>query len=432
MSKFQTILIGVFIAFMLIGVIVFSFSKGSSKVAVPIVVWGTVPNDVFSAAFNRSAFSKDKTVSISYVQKDPTTFDNDFLNALAIGKGPDVVLLPQEEIFKNQSKLFTIPYTAYSQRDYLNTYIQEGSLFLGANGTLALPILVDPLVMYWNRDIFNSAAIPTPPSYWDQFYSLANSLTVKDGAFNITQSAVALGGYSNVTNAKDIISALLLQAGTPIVALQSNGALTSVLTQDFGLPVSPAVSVTTFYTEFSNPAKTDYSWNRSLPNSQDMFTAGNLAIYFGFASELNVLRQKNPNLNFDVQPLPQSRTSQKKITFGRMLAFAIVKNSPKISSAYTALVGLTSADSVASFSKILGIPPARLDLLAIAPKDAYSTVFYQSALQSMGWLDVDSVQTASIFQNLIENITSGKATEQEALVQADSQLRGVVGSSIQQ
>jgi multiple sugar transport system substrate-binding protein len=431
MTKFQLILTGVFVAFILIGVLVFSFSKGSSKPIVPVVMWGTIPTDVFAKAFAVTTLATDRTISLNYVQKNASTFDGDFLNALATGKGPDVVLLSQEEIFKNQSKLFTIPYANYAERDYLNTFVQEGSLFLNANGTLAVPILIDPLVMYWNKDIFTTAALTAPPSFWDQFYGLTNSLTKKDGAFNITQSAVALGGYSNVNNAKDILAALLIQAGTPIVSMSPNGVLTSVLIYNFGLPVTPAISATTFYTEFSNPAKADYSWNRSLSNSQDMFTAGNLAIYFGFSSELNVLRQKNPNLNFDVWPLPQSRTAQKKVTFGRILALALVKNSAKISSAYAIVAGLSSANNVAAFSKTLGMPPARLDLLSTIPKDSYSTVFYQSALQSRGWFDPDGTQTNSIFQNLIETITSGKATQDVALTQADNQLKSVISSSSQ-
>ena len=56
-----------------------------------------------------------------------------------------------------------------SERDFKNTYIEEGELYLAANGILGLPITVDPMVMYWNRDIFSSAAIAAPPSYWDEF-----------------------------------------------------------------------------------------------------------------------------------------------------------------------------------------------------------------------------------------------------------------------
>src|ERR1035437_11204405 len=120
MTKFQLILTGVFVAFILIGVLVFSFSKGSPKPVVPVVMWGTIPTDVFAKVFAATTLATDRTISLNYVQKNASTFDSDFLNALATGKGPDVVLLPQEEIFKNQSKLFTIPYANYAERDYLD------------------------------------------------------------------------------------------------------------------------------------------------------------------------------------------------------------------------------------------------------------------------------------------------------------------------
>src|ERR1035437_6682001 len=108
MTKFQLILTGVFVAFILIGVLVFSFSKGSSKPVVPVIMWGTIPTDVFNKAYIATTLATDRTISLKYVQKNASTFDNDFLNALATGNGPDIVIMPQEEIFKNQSKLFTI------------------------------------------------------------------------------------------------------------------------------------------------------------------------------------------------------------------------------------------------------------------------------------------------------------------------------------
>ncbi len=43
-----------------------------------------------------------------------------------------------------------------------------------------------------------------------------------------------------------------------------------------------------------------------MSDSKNMFLAGDLALYFGFASELDDLKNKNPNLNFDVTLFPQT------------------------------------------------------------------------------------------------------------------------------
>lgn len=425
MSKFQLILTGVFGAFIVIGVLVFSFARTNSKVVSNIVVWGTVPQEVFDSVLYQSAIGKDKTLAIRYIAKNEATFDTEFIEALASGTGPDAVMLSQEGILKNRTKLFAIPYASYPERNFKDTFIEEAELFLTPGGVIAVPAFVDPLVMYWNRDIFNNASLPKPPAFWDEFYDLSQKLTTKDGALNITKATVAFGGWKNVSNSKAIVSALLMQAGSPIVSLSGSQAV-AALTLQSDAPVLPANAALTFYSEFSNPAKPFYSWNPSLPNSQAMFVSGDLATYMGFASEINSLRLKNPNLNFDVVTLPQSRGATNKITFGRMHAFAIVKASKNIPATFSAINGLVASDSVLGFQNALRVPPARRDLLSQVPNDPYSAIFFNSALWSRGWLDLNQKGTDAIFQKLIESITSGRARLEVAVGSAQGELQNLL------
>lgn len=425
MSKFQLILTGVFAAFIIIGVMAFSLYRGSSKTVSNIVVWGTMPALAFNDVYSQSALSKDLTVSLNYVEKDPATFDAEFINALANGNGPDVVLLPHEEILQNRDKLFPIPFATLSQRNFDSIFAQEADLFVTPQGIVALPLTIDPLVLYWNRDTFNSASIANPPSYWDQLYALSQTLTAKDGAFNITKATVPLGEFNNVDNAKEIISTLLLQAGTPIVTV--NGTFwQSALTNTENQTVTPAISALTFYTGFSDPSKPFYSWNRSLPDSGDIFVSGDLALYPGFASELKPLRLKNPNLNFAVAMIPQSRGGGAKITYGRMESLAVVKNSKNIAGAYAAIVSLAGAPTDALFANELGVAPARRDLLALLPADPDQSLFYSSALQAQGWLDPNAMQTSTIFGTMINSITGGTEHLETALNEANLKLQALL------
>lgn len=423
MSKFQLILTGVFGAFILIGVLVFSFARGSATATVPIVIWGTMPSAAFNDVYFHANLDQNKIFTVQYVEKDPNTFDADFLNALASGTGPDVVLLPHEEILKQASKLFTIPYTTFAARDYQNLFVDEATLFETSQGIIAVPLTIDPLVMYWNKDTFNNASIATPPGYWDQMYTLAQNLTQKDGAFNITQSTLPLGEYNNVSNAKAIISTLLLQAGTPIVSSNGTTWQSALSSNPSGATVVPGISALSFYTEFSNAAKPYYTWNRSLPESQSMFLSGDLALYFGFASEYRSLQLKNPNLNFDVAAMPQARSSSKKITFGEMEGLAIVKNSKNIAAAYSAVVALVAQNVDSLFATELSVAPARRDLLATLPADSAQTLFWKSALQTQAWLDPDFFKTDALFRDLVNNITGGSERLEQALNDANSKLQ---------
>jgi hypothetical protein len=59
--------------------------------------------------------------------------------------------------------------------------------------------------------------VANPPKYWDELYALTSKISTHDSSSDILQSTVAFGEWDNVTNAKEILSLLLLQAGTPIV-----------------------------------------------------------------------------------------------------------------------------------------------------------------------------------------------------------------------
>jgi len=422
MSTFKIVVTAIFAVSFVFGVIIFALSKGdSSGQSANLIVWGTVPVDIFDSAYKNSSLKSNKLIKIAYVKKDSSTFDNEFVNALAEGAGPDIVILRDDYIYKNRNKLFVLPYKNYSQRSFKDTFIETGEIFLAPNGIIALPFLVDPMVMYWNRDLFSNSLISEPPRYWDQLYSMIEKITRRDANANVLQSTIALGEWRNITNAKEILTTLLLQAGTPITGRDNQGVV-SVLNDQFNYPIAPSQSAVNFYTQFSNPSSPNYTWNRSLPYSFNMFLSGSLATYLGFASEVFSIQQKNPNLNFDVTYVPQIRDTNKKTVFGRMYALAIVKQSKQVASAFLAINGLTESVTIKELEKTTNLPPVRRDLLADKPVDAFRVVFYNSALISRSWIDPDSVGSERVFRDMIEKITSGQSRLSDALSRADVEL----------
>ena len=344
------------------------------------------------------------------------------MESLADGIGPDIVILREDSIYKNRNKIFVIPYKNYSERVFKDSFIEEGELFLSPEGVMGVPFIIDPMVMYWNRDIFSNNLVSQPPKYWDEMNTLVNKITKKDSAGNVLQSTVALGEWRNITNSKEIISLLLLQAGTPIVSRDSNGALISVLNGSFDRPIKPSQSAISFFTQFSNPTAPTYTWNRSLPSSLNFFLSGNLATYLGFASEIFSIQQKNSNLNFDVTYIPQIRDTTKKTNFAHIYALAIVRQSREAPSAYTAIRALTEAGAIKALEAATNLPPVRRDLLADQPSDAFRAVFYNSALISSSWIDPNPVATASIFRDMIEGVTGGRVRLSDGLNKANQDL----------
>lgn len=424
MSKFQIILLSIFGVAIIGAVLVFSLARGGSSASANVVIWGPFSASDFNIFAQNSGLTNNKTFTIRYVEEPSASFDADFTEALAEGKGPDLVILSQDQFWQERNKLIVIPYSSVSQNDFTSTFVSEGNLFAVSTGIYALPLVLDPMVLYSNSDLLNAAAIAQPPQYWDEIYNYTDKLTQKDAAGNITQSTIALGGTGNIPNAKNILSLLMLQAGTPIADI-SNGALVSELQNSYGLTENPATSALDFYTQFSNSQKPFYSWNPALPDAQTDFISGDSAFYLGLASELPILKAKNPNLNIGVTAVPQSRVSNKVITFGALYGIALAKSAVNPSAALTAALTLVSSASDASLAQTLALAPARRDVLAQPAADGVTQVFYNAALQAKAWIDPNPLKTATIFTNMINDVTSGRARTDEAISTANDELNAL-------
>jgi len=428
MTNFQIAVIGIFIFFIVFGVVVFAGYGGKNlDSAGPVVIWGTVDKNIMNELLSELKMENDAFSELKYREISEENFDVELAEALASGGGPDVFLLSQYSILKHKNKIFPIPYESYSARDFKDKFVEEGELYLTEEGVLGLPFIIDPLVMYWNRDIFSRNRISTYPKKWEEFFNLSQLITEKNQNLDILTSFVSFGEFRNVNHAKEIISTLIMQAGSPIT-LRSGDEVDVVFAQDNERKSrNLSREAVDFFIQFSNPTKSVYTWNRSLPNSQKFFLSGDLAVYFGFASELESLRVKNPNLNFDVAPVPQAGNDS-NFTFGRMYALSIAKNSRNIPGSFRAIKGLTSNLMLRKLSEFNNLPPVSRDLLSVRPTSPYMDVFYKSAVSSRAWLDPEPQGTSEIFKNMVETIISGKEKTLNAIMDAGAEMELLISN----
>jgi ABC-type glycerol-3-phosphate transport system substrate-binding protein len=434
MSKFQAIVFGFFVLCIVGGVIAFATYKGKqdTNVLPPITIWGTLPEDTINTLVQQLNLTRSQALNITYVQVPGEVFYQKFIEALAGGRGPDLVLVPHTQLAVLSDKLLPVPYTTLSQRMFKDTFIEEAEMYLAPQGVVAVPFTVDPLVMYWNREVFRNAGIASYPRTWDEYTKLVPAFTVKDENANIRRTALPFGEYTNVRHAAEIIGTLMMQSGAPItvrnVGDNTGPYALGGLQPAFGeqqYTVGSAQALT-FYTGFADPNNPLYTWNRSLPESRTAFLGGLAATYLGFASEIQELRLKNPNLNFDIASLPQLRNSTNRINYGAMTGLSIVRSSAQAAAAYQIMSILTSAEAQQKLMDITYLPPVRRDVIAAGNTDPYLANFYVAALTSRGWLDPNPAQTGRIFQSMVEGITSGRETPAEALNRGSGEMRVVI------
>ncbi len=421
-SIFQIVVLALFIFIAIVGIAVFAGFGGTNRVAIPkATIWGTVPGGLITELV-RNINIKETLIEVNYVEKDPETFERDFVNALAEGNGPDAVLLTDEMLYSQRNKLQLIPNTTLDSRTYVNTYIDAASLFVDKEGILGVPFMIDPMVMYWNKNIFSFAGVSRPPYKWSELQVMAPAIIKKTDSARVTQALVALGEYQNLTHAKEVLVTLFMQAGNKISAKNpQTGATYSVIDdKDQGMTVDPETLIQ-FFGSFANPSEKLYTWNRSMPPSQQAFLNGNLALYFGFANELRKIQEKNPNLNFDVTLMPNDPSGYPSV-YGKITAFSIVKRAKNPQGAFAVITKLTSPEVLKLLSELTNLPPVRRELLTERPADPYMDIFYRAAIQAKSWYDPDPQGSDEIFADMIESITTGKKKVTNALSETAEKL----------
>ncbi|MBY0110607.1 extracellular solute-binding protein [Patescibacteria group bacterium] len=424
MKPFQIIVLVVFGLAALMGLFLFATFNGSTTgggPVGPVTIWGSLPQSAVDAGIENLSRTNKEYNEVSYVEMSAEAIDSNLAEALASGYGPDLIVITQEQLLSQVAKLSLIPYTSISERTFRTTYTPIHEYFLATEGFYGMPIAVDPLVLYYNRTMLSAQGIPTPPTNWEAVTAMAERLTTRQPDQSIVKSAIAFGEYGNVQNARGILSLLLMQAGTTISEGNVERAVSTLGGTLESTGNAPAVSALNFYTQFANPVKTVYSWNRSLPSSRQAFLAGDLAFYVGYASEQETLSSSNPNLDFDMAPVPQPATTVAPKTYGLGYALAIPRASANFQGAFRTAVALTFAAPMEVTAAAAGMAPARRELLATTD-DRFAEVYYPAALIASGWLSPAPQTTDSIFSAMIDNITTGRRDAASALISAHQSL----------
>jgi maltose-binding protein MalE len=227
-------------------------------------------------------------------------------------------------------------------------------VLLAPEGVLGFPLLLDPLVMYYNKNLLANEFILAPPESWSEYYDFSEQVTDAQSV-TIDLATVALGAYDNITNAKAILSTLFLQTRNPITSLRGRQNI-GTLINDFSTQRNFTAQVVNFYTSFTDPTLTHYSWNVGMPSDKQAFLAEDLAVYFGFASEAREFMRINPNINLGVAIMPQL-DDQPKATFAKLQVVAINRQSRNAPLALQIAQQLTGTRFGVSLSRGLQLPP---------------------------------------------------------------------------
>lgn len=362
-------------------------------------------------------------VSVEYRRFRLEEYENELVNALAEDRGPDIFLIHNTWVGKYMPKLLPMPLaTKVAIQSVQGTVRKEVVPILRSEPTMslrqlkneypdvvaqdlirivnvstvpdkrdlqprvmAMPLSVDTLGMYVNKDLLNVAGIATIPETWDAFQAAVKKLVKQDAQGNILQAGAALGTGSNVERAPDILSALMLQNGAEMSG--PDGAPTFHLIPlklQGQRDIPPAQQALGFYTDFANPAKEVYTWNTKQPNSLDAFIQGKVAFFFGYSYHLPVIKARAPKLNLAIASLPRIEGNP-TVNFANYWSWAVSKKTKAPDISWNLLNFMRTPDEAKKYLDAAKRPAALKSLLSSQLENEEIGVFASQVLTSQSW-----------------------------------------------
>ena len=380
-------------------------------------------------------------ISITYNLIRAEEYEQALLEAWAEDRGPDIFSIPKNWLGKYQTKILPLK---LSQEIIMSRQIMAGTIkkepkivrekkkalnlrelkeifvetvpndVLVDNKIYGLPLSLDVLALYYNRDLLNEAGIVSPPQTWQEFIDQVRILNLWDAYGNFIRSGVSLGTANNIKNYTDILSLLMLQNGTPIVNEKGQAIFDQSLLDD--KTYFPGQEALRFYLSFANPSQEIYSWNEQMPDSLSAFTQGLTAFLFGYSDYLPLIKEQAPKLNFDIIKAPQISSSLKEVNYANYWLETVSKKTKHPYEAWAFVLYATEAQNAKTFVERAKRPTAHRSLIQFQLEDFDLAPFASSVLTAKTWYQGKKYSLVKeAFREMIENVLSGQKTIQEAI-----------------
>ncbi len=397
-------------------------------------------------------------ITINYRKLTYDEYEQALLDALAEDRGPDIFSIQNTWVRKYQTKIAPMPESitmvypitkgslkkevipelrttkSVSVAEVKNIFIDTvyDDVVLSVNNQpkiYALPLSVDTLAMYYNKDLLNNAGIAQLPSYWNKdFQQDVKKLTKQDLKGDIIQSGVALGGSKNIDRASDILSALMMQNGA--LMMDGNSVTFQTVPPIFReRGYNPGMEAARFYADFANPAKEVYTWNNQLDNSLKRFVDGKLAIFFGYSYHMPLIQAQAPKLNFSVAKFPQIEGNPNEANVANYWVETVSAKSKQQNEAWDFIQFMTTKpDEVKKYLAATKHPTALRALIPEQIENDELKVFAEQLLIAKSWYrGRDFVAADNAINQMIDEVIANPEQLETAVNRAASRVQQTIG-----
>ncbi len=425
-NRLMYILVGIIVVAVFITVVLVLRNVGSTT-AKPVTLqfWGVFDDHNAFDKVIANFKAQNPGIDVKYQMFTFEQYEQGFLNALAAGTGPDILMIHNTWLPKHGDKLIPMPSTGvpdtknpFTIQNFKDQFVDVAYKDLVYNNLIyGMPLYVDTLGLYYNRDLFNTAGIARPPQTWAEVNADVQLLTKLDRSGNITQSGFALGTARNINRSTDILMDMMIQSG---VRMTDDDNRSAMFDQTVNGQRVGEIALQ-YYTNFANPRNQDYSWNDSQHYSVDAFTEGTLGMMVGYAHQTQIIRSKAPRLNFALAPMPQASLSDIR-NFANYWAVSVAAKSTHSLEAWKFVNYLASKEGTTEYINATNRPVARRDLIDLQRNDPDLGVFAVQALSARSWYQADNTAIEGIFADMIDDVNFNRSSIPDAVSRAESRV----------
>jgi multiple sugar transport system substrate-binding protein len=424
MARKQLLMIaGGVVAIIVIIFVVGTMLKKPSCTPAALEIWGVYDDPATFSELIKTYEKQNKCASIKYVKKDFNTYGTDLVNAFASDKAPDIFMIHNTWLPIHKDKIKELPETLMTFQNFQDTFVEVAEKDLTEDNKIyGLPLYVDTLALYYNKDYFNTAGISFPPKTWSQLIDDLEKLIKRNQSGAIDRAGISLGTSENINRSTDILALLMLQNKTKMVSDDKKFAnFNKVILLEQGT-YYPGQDALRFYTDFSNPSKRTYTWNRQMSYSIDAFVEGKTAMMINYSHHIATIKAKTPYLNFAISTMPQLDQRDYDINYANYWAITVSKKTKSPDEAWKFLIYLTNKENSQKYLEKTKKPVARRDLVDWQEKDLQLGVFAKQSLTARSWYQVDSGKIETIFSQAIDSVVLGTSSVGAAIDTANAQV----------
>ena len=420
-TKQQTIFLSVigFIILVLLLVLIGVLPGGRDRSEeINLVVWG-VDEDTRPWKTTISRFeSSYANINVTYESVDSDNYENELLNALAAGRGPDIFMFHSKWLLEHGDKVVPAPSDKIAQEAFRGLFpqvVEED--FVGDGRIYAMPLSADTLALVYNRDIFDRRGVVFPPTTWGEFESaVAKIRTFENGA--LRERAAAIGGTSaSIPNAVDLLGLMILQEGGTMV----NDSFTRA---DFGQEAENALSR---YTRFANPQNPFYTWSDSFGDANEAFANEDVAMIFAYPNDVKEIQDINSSVDLEIAKMPQINKSN-PVNFANYWGLTVSSRAADTDAAWNFVIfATTDRGNAENYATETGHAPALRSLISSYLNNPDVGVFAEQALTAKSWPQINDDSVDTIFNDMIKSVLGG-ATMDSAVSDTRAKLNDIIRS----